>query len=125
MKLNHDLEQAVLNTMIKSLKKDSELLPPFIDNKNTSHKVMMELSGSVVLLFIPLFSMKVLTKNNITSITNQISDLMVEMLSIDGELTLLFYDWWIKCLDAYRKLCMVNELFETIQNIDNFKTTLG
>lgn len=116
----HTSEITILNTIKQALGRDSKLLPPFIDNLDTSHKFCYEISELIVTDFTNLFQMKVLTPKQLDLIVGRFDKMITSILNISESIGFQYYNWFGELLEAYKQLCLANELFETVQNIDNF-----
>jgi hypothetical protein len=101
---------------------DVSLIPVFINNSNPIHikmkEIVREMFGKICILLEP----KVLTTRVITRLQNVYNDYIIDMMEIDLDLTLLYYEYIREMLDCYKGDCLDGELYESAQNIENFLT---
>ena len=116
----HTNEITILNTIKQALGRDSKLLPPFIDNLDTAHKFCYEIAELVILDMSNLFQMKILTQKQLGLIVARFDQMITSILNISESIGFQYYNWFTNLLNAYKDLCLANELYEVVKNIDNF-----
>lgn len=120
----HKKELKLLNTIRIHLRKDSEVIPPFINPLKTEHSMCKIIGADIIMAISPVFQMRILSAGTLMSIYTRINGHFDEMLEISTSITYQYYEWLNSLLMAYRNLCMVNELYECVKNIDELEKLL-
>lgn len=115
----------MIRAIRKAVQVDSTIIPVFIDNTNISHRYCFDTGTTIINKLVPLFSNKTLTDRQIKSLFANINSSFDEMSVIDASITLHYYSWILQILEAYKKLCIENELWECASNVKNFEDLVG
>lgn len=114
-----DLKKVIESIRI-SVKKDSTLLPDFIDNQKVDNRMCQEIATDVIMKFLILFNMSVLKPHQIKNLNTDITIMIDDMILINSSIAICYFEWFKKLLEAYKELCLEEELYEAVTNINNF-----
>ena len=104
----------------KALKNDMVMLPSFIDNRQPNHRECYSISGYVFTDIDKLLVNKTLTSKRIIEISLSCDIYFSEMIQINQDITILYYNYFQDILKTYIEYSIENELWEAAANIKNF-----
>lgn len=109
-----------LSILRKALRNDTSLIPRFIDVKSINHKECLSISQYVFNDLDKLLVNKTLSLTKIYEIILSIDIYFNEMVSINQDISILYYNYFQDMLDCYIEYCQQEELWEVAANIRNF-----
>lgn len=113
-------EEQNLMRLKVALKKDSQMLPSFINNDRICDRECFITSKYIFDNIEKLMSMKVLTNRRIVSISNSSEMTLLDMANFDATITINYYAFFKEMLIYYMEFCEKTELWETCENIRNY-----
>lgn len=112
-------EQSLMRLKI-ALKKDSQMLPSFINNERICDRECFVTSKYIFDNIEKLMNMKVLPNRRIVAISNSSEVTLLDMSNFDASIAINYYAFYKEMLVYYMEFCLRTELYETAENIRNF-----
>lgn len=112
-------EQSLLRLKV-ALRKDSQMLPSFINNERICDRECFIASKYIFDNIEKLMDMRVLASKRIISISNSSEMTLLDMSNFDASIAINYYAFYKEMLIYYMEFCLKTELYETAENIRNY-----
>lgn len=117
-KYDVDIDKS-LNELKMFISSDSTYVPDFIDNKISSHKQCYTIFSYLLNYLDRIIVNEVVSKKRMVVIVSYINSLFTDMVMVNEEITVMYYNYLHNMLEYYKSYCTDMELFEVIININN------
>lgn len=117
-------ETKLMNAIRGALKRDSTMIPRFIDNTTHIDKECYEIGVQIIQQLIPLVAYRVASKGTLRKASENINFLFDDMIKISPDISILYYEYIVELMTSYGNLFIANEMFESKVNFDNLKNII-
>ena len=113
-----------LLTLKKALKRDSTMLPSFINNERIVDRELYDAARFIFVDLDKLMSDEVHKASKIKQLSGKIDNILGDMALIDSTIALNYYMHFEDLLFSYFNFCFDNEIWESCHNIREFYESL-